>query len=75
MPYMGMGCPQTQPDDRICVLIGCRSPVILREVGENEHIIIGDFYDCSLLSYESPEERVLAECRDGLNVLETYKLR
>src|SRR6266536_4719840 len=41
--YMGLGPALMQPGDKVCVLYGWRTPMLLREVGESNRFV-GECY-------------------------------
>jgi hypothetical protein len=43
--YMGFAQPGTRKGDRVCILHGCRIPLIIRPAMEgNEYVLVGDAY-------------------------------
>ena len=42
--YLGIGPLTMQPDDMVCVLLGCSIPVVIRMEAPNRHILIGECY-------------------------------
>jgi Heterokaryon incompatibility protein (HET) len=66
--FVGLGPWNTTKGDIICVLLGCRSPVVLRK--ENEHyVLIGEAYIEGFMNGEAMDA-----LRDGEFVLETFEI-
>ncbi len=42
--YIGLGPLTMQPNDTVCVLLGCSVPVVIRREAPNRHILIGECY-------------------------------
>lgn len=44
---MGMACAATEPGDKVCLLAGRTTPIVLREVGTGDpvrYVVVGDIY-------------------------------
>ena len=41
--YLGLAVAATEPNDRICILVGCKTPLVLRPRGDYFHLI-GECY-------------------------------
>ncbi|KAH8885373.1 HET-domain-containing protein [Thozetella sp. PMI_491] len=42
--YLGIGPPQTEPGDIVCVLLGCHMPIILRPQSAGSYRVVGAAY-------------------------------
>ncbi|KAK4182867.1 hypothetical protein QBC35DRAFT_139921 [Podospora australis] len=42
--HIGLGSPSAQPGDKVCVLLSCDPPVVLRAVDKNGYLLIGSCY-------------------------------
>ena len=42
--YIGLAPIATKPNDEVCILLGCRSPLVLRPCGDGYHKVVGDCY-------------------------------
>ena len=42
--YIGLAPMATKPDDEVCVLLGCQSPLVLRPCGDGNHEVVGECY-------------------------------
>jgi len=42
--YMGLAPPSTRPGDLVCILLGGKTPYVLRRVGKEHHRLIGECY-------------------------------
>lgn len=63
--YMGMGPPDSQIGDKICVVLGCDKPLVIRAIGE-KYLVVGKCYIYGLMNGE-----ILAEVEEGKMVVET----
>ena len=41
--YMGLGPAMMQTGDKVCIVFGCRTPMLLREAGDAYHFV-GECY-------------------------------
>lgn len=41
---VGLSPLRLQPDDEVCVILGCDSPIVLRPVSENEYLVVGECF-------------------------------
>ena len=53
--YIGLGPLTMQPNDKVCVLLGCSVPVVIRTQAPNRHILIGECYMHGIMDGESLE--------------------
>ncbi|OAL43523.1 hypothetical protein IQ07DRAFT_580167 [Pyrenochaeta sp. DS3sAY3a] len=51
--FFGVGKGTSQPNDKVCVLLGCPLPVILRETSPNEHQLVGCAYVHGIMDAET----------------------
>jgi hypothetical protein len=65
---VGLGPPRTQPNDIICILLGCSVPIILRQDGRN-FMLLGESYTHSLMHGE-----VLKGVETGLFSLQEFRI-
>ena len=42
--YIGLAPIATKPDDEVCVLLGCQTPLVLRPCGDGFHKVVGECY-------------------------------
>ena len=42
--YIGLAPIATKPDDEICILLGCQTPMVLRPCGDEYHKVVGECY-------------------------------
>lgn len=42
--YIGLGPSTAQVNDDVCVLLGCRSPMVLRQIRHGEYLVVGSCY-------------------------------
>ena len=42
--YIGLAAIATKPDDEVCIILGCLSPLVLRPCGDGSHKVVGDCY-------------------------------
>ena len=42
--YIGLAPIAAKPGDKVCVLLGCRTPLILRPCGDEYHKVVGECY-------------------------------
>lgn len=42
--YIGLAPIATKPGDEVCILLGCRTPLVLRPSGDGLHKVVGDCY-------------------------------
>jgi hypothetical protein len=42
--YIGIAPPLTQPGDQVCVLLGCKAPMILRPMEDGSFILVGESF-------------------------------
>jgi len=42
--YVGIAPPLTRPGDQVCVLLGCRAPMILRPTKDEKFILVGESF-------------------------------
>lgn len=54
--YIGLAPSTTLPDDKICVLLGCHAPVILRPQPNKRYLLVGDAYIHGLMDGEALSE-------------------
>ncbi|KAI0818184.1 heterokaryon incompatibility protein-domain-containing protein [Xylaria sp. FL0064] len=66
---MGMGSGFMKSGDTICVPLGCKTPIILRQDGNNEYRLVDDAYVDGYMS-----GKAVKEWRDGKRTLENYVL-
>ncbi|KAI1422657.1 heterokaryon incompatibility protein-domain-containing protein [Xylaria sp. FL1777] len=66
---MGMGSGFMKSGDIICVPLGCKTPIILRQDGNNEYRLVGDAYVDGYMT-----GKAVKEWRDGKRTLENYVL-
>lgn len=50
--YIGLGPADTQPDDVLCVFLGCSIPIILRPNGDQTYLVVGACYALGLMDGE-----------------------
>ena len=51
--HMGMAPHEARKGDRICLLLGCRVPVVLREHKEGGYELIGEVYVHGIMNGEA----------------------
>ncbi|KAK4982010.1 hypothetical protein LTR50_007854 [Elasticomyces elasticus] len=51
--FIGAAPAGVRPEDQIVVLLGCRSPLVLRPVEDRQHLVVGECYVPGLLEGES----------------------
>jgi hypothetical protein len=51
--YVGLAPKASKPGDKVCVLFGCRSPLILRPTTNMRYQVIGECYICGLMNGEA----------------------
>jgi hypothetical protein len=51
--YLGLGPLTMQPNDIVCVLLGCSVPVVIRMQAPSRHILIGECYMHGIMDGES----------------------
>ena len=42
--YIGLAPIATKPGDQVCILLGCRTPLVLRPCGDGYHKVVGECY-------------------------------
>ena len=42
--YIGLATTATKPDDEVCILLGCQTPLVLRPCGDGSHKVVGECY-------------------------------
>lgn len=50
--YIGIAPPLTRSGDQVCVLLGCRAPMILRPIEDEKFILVGESFVCGLSTGE-----------------------
>jgi hypothetical protein len=50
--YMGAGPVDTKPGDKVCLIFGCKVPLILRKEGEHWRLV-GQAYVCKIMNVSS----------------------
>ncbi|KAI4170113.1 MAG: hypothetical protein LQ346_008900, partial [Caloplaca aetnensis] len=50
---LGLAPEATQPGDKICVLLGCESPLLLRPDRSGNHVVVGECYIDGMMSGEA----------------------
>jgi hypothetical protein len=50
--HIGLGPADAQPDDVVCILLGCRYPVILRPAADRKYQVVGTCYTHGLMNGE-----------------------
>ncbi|KAL8895005.1 MAG: hypothetical protein Q9207_008337 [Kuettlingeria erythrocarpa] len=50
---LGLAPKATEPGDKICVLLGCESPLVLRSDGSGNHAVVGECYIDGMMSGEA----------------------
>jgi hypothetical protein len=66
---MGLGPPNVQSGDMVCVLFGCPRPLLLREF-ENFHLLVGDAYVYGMMDGE-----MIAELEAGKLAEEKFLIK
>jgi hypothetical protein len=66
--YIGVGPPKVQKGDKICVLLGCDIPLIIRPVGDY-YIVVGDCFVYGIMKGE-----VMKDIKESKLNLETFTL-
>ncbi|KAI0429274.1 heterokaryon incompatibility protein-domain-containing protein [Xylaria sp. FL1042] len=66
---MGMGSGFMKSGDTICVPLGCKTPIVLRQDGNDEYRLVGDAYVDGYMT-----GKAVKEWRDGKRTLENYVL-
>jgi Heterokaryon incompatibility protein (HET) len=51
--YLGLGPLTMQPNDMVCVLLGCSIPVVIRIEAPNRHVLIGECYMHGIMDGEA----------------------
>src|SRR5262249_50309866 len=67
--YMGFARPGTRMGDEVCILHGCKVPLIIRSV-DNEYALVGDAYLSGMMKGEMVEKQ-----EEGVFQLENVTLR
>ena len=42
--YIGLAPTATKPNDEVCILLGCQTPLVLRPCGDGSHKVVGECY-------------------------------
>jgi hypothetical protein len=67
--YIGVGPPTVQKGDKICILLGCDIPLIIRPI-DNHYIVVGDCFVYGIMKGE-----VIKDIEESRLNLETFTLR
>jgi hypothetical protein len=51
--YIGLAPLAAQEGDQVCVILGCNSPLLLREVTEGQYLVLGECYVHGLMNAEA----------------------
>jgi hypothetical protein len=65
----GLAPWDAEAGDKICVLLGCRFPVVLRREGD-QYVLIGEAYVEGMM-----DGQAMHSLKDGLFVLEDFEIR
>lgn len=49
--FIGIGPPNVQKGDKICILLGCDIPLIIRQVNDH-YAVVGDCFDYGIMTGE-----------------------
>jgi len=53
--FTGIGAPNVQKGDKICVLLGCDIPLIIRQVN-NHYVVVGDCFVYGIMKGEAMKD-------------------
>ncbi|KAL8923091.1 MAG: hypothetical protein Q9208_004775 [Pyrenodesmia sp. 3 TL-2023] len=50
---LGLAPQATEPGDKVCVILGCRSPLLLRPDGNDNYLVVGECYVDGIMTGEA----------------------